>query len=161
MRCTANLVSGCATTAFAAACAGHRSRLRKRTTERNYAMTTPAKADVDVDDATKDALTGLALGDVEVLESALELREAWQERSGLDARAFSLVKIAALIAVDAPPASYLWQVSNALDAGATPNEILGVMRAIAPQVGGPRVVAAAPEIMVALGLSLPPGGDFD
>jgi len=124
-----------------------------------YAMTTPAKADVD--DATKDALTGLALGDVEVLEQALQLREAWQERSGLDARAFSLVKIAALIAVDAPPASYLWQVSNALDAGATPNEILGVMRAIAPQVGGPRVVAAAPEIMVALGLSLPPGGDFD
>jgi len=127
--------------------------------ERKYAMSTPAKAEVD--DATKDALTGLALGDVEVLEQALELREAWQERSGLDPRAFSLVKIAALIAVDAPPASYLWQVSNALDSGATPNEILGVMRAVAPQVGGPRVVAAAPEIMVALGLSLPPGGDFD
>ena len=122
-------------------------------------MGMPAKADVD--DATKDALTGLALGDAQVLESALALRDAWQERSGLDARAFSLVKIAALIAVDAPPASYLWQVSNALDAGATPNEILGVMRAIAPQVGGPRVVAAAPEIMVALGLSLPEGGDFE
>src|SRR5437773_2702839 len=159
MRSTANLVSGCATTAFAAASAGHRSRLRRRTTERNYAMTTPAKADVD--DATKEALTGIALGDLDVLERALELREAWQAQSGLDARAFSLVKIAALIAVDAPPASYLWQVSNALDAGATPNEILGVMRAIAPQVGGPRVVAAAPEIMVALGLSLPEGGDFE
>src|SRR2546421_13105848 len=159
MRSTANLVSGCATTAFAAACAGHRSRLRRRTTERNYAMTTPAKADVD--DATKEALTGIALGDLDVLERALELREAWQAQSGLDARAFSLVKIAALIAGDAPPASYPWQVSNALDAGATPNEILGVMRAIAPQVGGPRVVAAAPEIMVALGLSLPEGGDFE
>jgi alkylhydroperoxidase/carboxymuconolactone decarboxylase family protein YurZ len=122
-------------------------------------MTMPAKADVD--DATKEALTGIALGDLDVLERALELREAWQAQSGLDARAFSLVKIAALIAVDAPPASYLWQVSNALDAGATPNEILGVMRAIAPQVGGPRVVAAAPEIMVALGLSLPADGDFD
>ena len=122
-------------------------------------MTTPAKADVD--DATKEALTGIALGDLDVLERALELREAWQAQSGLDARAFSLVKIAALIAVNAPPASYLWQVSNALDAGATPNEILGVMRAIAPQVGGPRVVAAAPEIMVALGLSLPADGDFD
>ena len=48
-------------------------------------MGMPAKADVD--DATKDALTGLALGDLQVLESALELREAWQERSGLDARA--------------------------------------------------------------------------
>ncbi len=114
-------------------------------------------AKADVDDATKDALTG----HIQVLETALELREAWQERSGPDARAFSLVMIAALIAVDAPPASYLWQVSNALDMGATPNEILGVMRAIAPQVGGPRVVAAAPEIMVALGLSLPEGGDFD
>jgi alkylhydroperoxidase/carboxymuconolactone decarboxylase family protein YurZ len=122
-------------------------------------MGMPAKADVD--DATKDALTGLALGDIKVLETALELREAWQERSDLDARAFSLVKIAALIAVDAPPASYLWQVSTALGSGATAKEILGVMRAIAPQVGGPRVVAAAPEIMVALGLSLPEGGDFD
>jgi len=159
MRNTANLVSGCGDEAFAAACAGHRSRLRRRTTERNNAMTTPAKAEVD--DATKEALTGIALGDLDVLERALELREAWQAQSGLDARAFSLVKIAALIAVDAPPASYLWQVSNALDAGATPNEILGVMRAIAPQVGGPRVVAAAPEIMVALGLSLPSDGDFD
>jgi 4-carboxymuconolactone decarboxylase len=122
-------------------------------------MGMPAKADVD--DDTKDALTDLALGDIQALETALELREAWQGRSGLDARAFSLVKIAALIAVDAPPASYLWQVSNALDSGATPNEIVGVMRAIAPQVGGPRIVAAAPEIMVALGLSLPEGGDFD
>jgi len=122
-------------------------------------MGMPAKAEVD--DVTKDALTSLALGDLDALGAAVELREAWQERSGLDPRAFSLVKIAALIAVDAPPASYLWQVANALDSGATPNEILGVMRAVAPQVGGPRVVAAAPEIMVALGLSLPEGGDFE
>ena len=32
---------------------------------------------------------------------------------------------------------------------------------VAPQVGGPRTVAAAPEIMVALGLSLPAGVDGD
>ena len=51
----------------------------------------------------------------------------------------------------------MWQVSNALDSGATPQEILGVLRAVAPQVGGPRAVAAAPEIMIALGLSLPEG----
>src|SRR5256884_3417485 len=130
MRSTANLVSGCATTVFAAACAGHRSRLRRRTTERNYAMTTPAKADVD--DATKEALTGIALGDLDVLERALELREAWQAQSGLDARAFSLVKIAALKTVDAPPAPYPRQVSTALAAGATPHEILGVISARGP-----------------------------
>ena len=121
-------------------------------------MSTPVNVDVDPD--TREALSGLSLGDMEVLGEALELREAWQERSGLDARTFGLVKIAALVAVDAPPASYLWQVANALDAGATPAEILGVLRAVAPQVGGPRVVAAAPEIMVALGLSLPEGQDI-
>lgn len=112
---------------------------------------------VEVDDATRETLTGLALGDVEVLAEALALRESWQESSGLDPRAYALVKIAALIALDSPPASYLWQVSNALDAGATPVEILGVVKAVAPQVGGPRAIAAAPEIMIALGLSLPEG----
>ena len=74
---------------------------------------------------------------------------------GLDARTFGLVKIATLIALDAPPASYAWQVANAIDGGATAEDILGVLRAVAPQVGGPRVIAAAPEIMLALGLSLP------
>jgi 4-carboxymuconolactone decarboxylase len=118
-------------------------------------MNMPAKADVD--DATSEALAGLALGDPELLLEGLEMRAEMQQRSGLDPRSFALVKIAALVAVDAPPASYLWQVGNALDAGCTPEELMGVLRAIAPQVGGPRVVAAAPEIMVALGLALPEG----
>jgi alkylhydroperoxidase/carboxymuconolactone decarboxylase family protein YurZ len=65
------------------------------------------------------------------------------------------VKIAALVAMDAAPASYLFQVQAALDVGATPREILGVLTAVAPQTGMTRVVAAAPEIMVALGLELP------
>ena len=43
------------------------------------------------------------------------------------------------------------------DAGATPAELIGVLRAVAPQVGLPRIVAAAPELMVALGLALPDG----
>lgn len=116
-------------------------------------MTMPAKAEID--SATRDALAGLAVGDLEVLEELLELREAEQQRTGLDARTFALVKIAALVALDAPPASYLWQVANALDAGATPADLMGVLIAIAPQVGGPKTVAAAPELMVALGLSLP------
>jgi 4-carboxymuconolactone decarboxylase len=117
-------------------------------------MTTPVKADVDA--ATQDTLTGLAVGDRTVLEEVLAFRESEQVNSGLDARTFSLVKIAALIALDAPPASYLWQVANALDAGATPQELLGVLRAILPQVGGPRAMSAAPELMLALGLELPP-----
>jgi 4-carboxymuconolactone decarboxylase len=116
-------------------------------------MTVPTQANVD--EATRQTLSGLSTGELDLLEEGLEARAQWQRDSGLDPRAYSLVKIAALVALDAPPASYLWQVANALDSGATPREILGVLRAIAPQVGGPRCIAAAPEIMVALGLSLP------
>ena len=103
---------------------------------------------------THDALKGVSAGDLDILESAVGLREAHMEATGLDARTFALVKIAALIALDAPPASYAWQVTNALADGATPEDLLGVLRAVAPQVGGPRVVAAAPELMLAMGLSL-------
>ncbi len=108
---------------------------------------------------TLDALAGISAGRAEALEEALEPREPLDAASGLDARASALVRIATLIAVDAPPASYAWQVTAAVEAGVGAEEILGVLRAIAPQVGAPRVVAAAPEIMLALGLSLPNGAD--
>jgi 4-carboxymuconolactone decarboxylase len=110
-------------------------------------------ADVAAD--THKTLSGIAVGDADILETAIGLREFGREATGLEGRAYSLVKIAALIALDAPPASYAWQVANALEEGATPEDILGVLRAVAPQVGGPRVMAAAPEIMLGLGLSLP------
>lgn len=108
---------------------------------------------------THQTLSGLSTGDVKLLEAGMGLRETLLEDSGLDARTFGLVKIAALIAIEAPPASYAWQVANALEDGATPEDIVGVLRAVAPQVGGPRVVAAAPEIMLALGLDLPEGAE--
>jgi 4-carboxymuconolactone decarboxylase len=118
-------------------------------------MDAPTKPEIG--DATRDTLTSLAQSDPELLLEGLEARADWQARSGLDPRSFSLVKIAALIAIDAPPSSYMWQVANALAAGCTPDELVGVLRAVAPQVGGPKVVAAAPEIMIALGLALPEG----
>jgi len=82
------------------------------------------------------------------------LRQGLKDITQLDNRSFALVKIAALIAVDAPPASYMWQIGNAIAEGVTPEEVLGTMWAVAPQVGGPRVISAAPEIMLALGLVL-------
>ena len=103
---------------------------------------------------THDALKGVSAGDLGIIENAVGLREAHLESTGLDPRTFALVKIAALIALDAPPASYAWQVPNALADGATPEDLLGVLRAVAPQVGGPRVIAAAPELMLAMGLAL-------
>jgi 4-carboxymuconolactone decarboxylase len=113
--------------------------------------------DVTVDHATGEALLALALGDTAVLGEASDLREQLRADSNLDAKTFALVKIAALVALDAPPASYLWQVRGAVLAGASAKEILGVLTAVAPQTGMPKVVAAAPEIMVALGMELPEG----
>jgi alkylhydroperoxidase/carboxymuconolactone decarboxylase family protein YurZ len=107
---------------------------------------------------THQTLSGISAGKSDVLEEAIGLRELDRERSGLDGRTFALVKIASLIALDAPPASYAWQIGNALQEGVTPEDILGVLRAVAPQVGGPKVVAAAPEIMLALGLDVPAEG---
>jgi alkylhydroperoxidase/carboxymuconolactone decarboxylase family protein YurZ len=112
-------------------------------------MTTPAK--VEVNDETKDVLGAFAQGNPDLLAEGLEVRAEWKARSGLDGRSYALVK---LIALDAPPASYVWQVANAIEEGATPEDLVGVLIAIAPQVGGPKVVAAAPELMVALGLTL-------
>lgn len=103
---------------------------------------------------THQTLSAISAGDRSVLEQAVGLREANREGSGLDARTFALVKIATLIALDAPPASYAWQIGNALEEGVTPEDLIGVLRAVAPQVGGPRVIAAAPEIMLAMGLPL-------
>ena len=110
---------------------------------------------VPVDRETSDALAALAIGDTDFLGEAADMREQLRAGSSLDAKTFSLVKIGALVALDAGPASYVWQVQAALDAGATPQEILGVLTAVAPQTGMPRVVAAAPEIMLALGLDVP------
>jgi 4-carboxymuconolactone decarboxylase len=116
-----------------------------------------AKSGTKVDQATSDMLLSLAMGESGMLGEAIEMREQLRADSSLDAKTFALVKIAALVALDAPPASYLFQVQGAIDAGASPREILGVLTAVAPQTGMTRVVSAAPEIMIALGLELPDG----
>ena len=118
-----------------------------------------ATARKPVSPATEDHLRRLSHSDESLIESMIGTRDVLRDVTRLDARSFALVKIAALVAVDAPPASYLWQIGNAINEGVTPEEIVGTLWAVAPQVGGPRVVAAAPEIMVALGLVLDEDGE--
>jgi 4-carboxymuconolactone decarboxylase len=110
----------------------------------------------EVSKDTADQLEGLATQEADLVASLLEMQIHNLEASGLDPRTYSLVKIAALIALDAPPASYIAQVGFALEAGVDPEDILKVLVAVAPQVGLPRAVAAAPELMIALGLELEP-----
>ena len=103
---------------------------------------------------THETLVGVSAGRLEALETALGLSQEYRAATGLGEATVALVNIAVLVALDAPPASYASQVASAVEAGVTPEDIVGVLRAVAPQVGGARVVAAAPEIMLALGLTL-------
>jgi alkylhydroperoxidase/carboxymuconolactone decarboxylase family protein YurZ len=76
------------------------------------------------------------------------------ENNSLVPREFMLARMAALIAVDAPPASYLANAEVAADAGVTADDIQGIMIAVAPVVGAPRVVAAGGNILRALGFAI-------
>ena len=55
--------------------------------------------------------------------------------SSLDVQTLALVRIAALVAVDAPPVSYLLNLEAATEVGIDPEEVRGVLAAIAPIVG--------------------------
>ena len=63
-----------------------------------------------------------------------------------------LARLAALDAVDAPAASYLANLGTAVETGVTLEDVQGVLVAVAPIVGTPRVVSAAGRITTALGL---------
>jgi alkylhydroperoxidase/carboxymuconolactone decarboxylase family protein YurZ len=100
----------------------------------------------------KTTLRKLALRDDRYIE-ALLAREGMRsaEQSGLDSRARALVQIGALVAVDAAPPSYMSVAEEALAAGATREELVGSLIVLIPVVGVPRVVAAAPNLGLALG----------
>jgi len=101
-----------------------------------------------------DTLLGVAQHDAGALEGLFQARLDNLDASGLDPKSYSLANIAALIASEASPASYAFQVGMALDAGVTPEEILGLLVALNPTVGNVRIVSAAAEIAFALGIDL-------
>ncbi len=76
------------------------------------------------------------------------------ERCGLEADALLLVRLAALAAVDARPASYLLHVGPAIEAGVTIEQVQDVLVAVAPIVGTARTMSAAIAITEALGLAI-------
>lgn len=73
------------------------------------------------------------------------------EVSGLDQKTHALVRLGALLASEATVSSYQRNIAIALAAGASVDEIVGTLVAVAPEVGSVRAVAAAPELALALG----------
>ena len=103
---------------------------------------------------THDVLIGVSKHDPDVLEGLFMARLDNLAASGLDPKSYAIANLAALVAINAAPASYVWQVGLALDAGVTPEEILGLLVALNPLVGNALVVTAAPNFALALGVDL-------
>jgi hypothetical protein len=76
------------------------------------------------------------------------------EECDLEPRELMLVRIAALAAVGAPPASYLANAGTAVDVGITLEDVQGILVAVAPIIGSPRSVLAAGNIARALGFAI-------
>ena len=76
------------------------------------------------------------------------------EASSLDSETLMLVRIAALVAVDAPPVSYALNLDAAGDLEIAPERVRGVLAAVAPIVGTARVASATSKIVRALRLEL-------
>ena len=76
------------------------------------------------------------------------------EASSLDPKSLMLVRIAGLVAVDAPPASYLLNIGTAGEIGVDADEVQGVLIALAPIVGTARIASAATKLTRALGLAI-------
>ena len=102
----------------------------------------------------QDALRCMALGDERYVRDVLSMQPSNVDASGLDPKTDALVRLGALIALDASQPSFQWNASTALAAGATVDEIVGVLIAVAPMVGLARVTSAAPAVALALGYDI-------
>lgn len=96
----------------------------------------------------------MARGNSPVLEALVEINEVSLARTELDLRSLMLVRIAALVAVDAPTSSYLLHVGPSIDAGLSARDAEDVLVAVAPIVGAPKAASAATKIAEALDLAI-------
>jgi 4-carboxymuconolactone decarboxylase len=101
--------------------------------------------------SAEDGFRRLTIGDRSLIASMCSLEGRASEVHRLDARTEALLRIGALVALDAPPSSYLAEVETAQRAGAGMDDLLAVLVAVAGTVGSPRVVSAAPRIAMAAG----------
>ena len=74
--------------------------------------------------------------------------------SSLDETSLMLVRIAALVAVDAPAVSYLLNLDAANEIGIDAEQVRGVVAAVAPIVGTARIASATGKIVEALAVEI-------
>jgi 4-carboxymuconolactone decarboxylase len=104
--------------------------------------------------AYTDELLGLALHDESFLLPLLTAGHSTPPESCLDPKTHLLVRLSALLALDAAPASYVSIVTAATEAGATIEEIVDTLLAVVNVIGIARTVSAASELALAVGFDI-------
>jgi len=89
-----------------------------------------------------------------ILDLLAAMNVAGIEASSLDAETLMLVRLAALVAVDAAPISYVLNMEMAGETEISAEDVQGMLAAIAPIVGSARVASAAGKMVRALGIEL-------
>ena len=89
-----------------------------------------------------------------VLDTLADMTVASVDHNSLSPRDYMLARVAALIAVDAPPISWFANAAAIQESGLTAEDIQGIMIAVAPVVGAPRVMAAGGHVLRALGIAV-------
>jgi 4-carboxymuconolactone decarboxylase len=99
----------------------------------------------------RTTLRKLAVRDDRYISELLGAERDSAALAGIDDRTHAFARIGALIALNAAPPAYMCAVEAALSAGASYEEIVGILIAVLPLVGVARVVSAAPNLGLAIG----------
>ena len=102
----------------------------------------------------QEKLRRLAMIDEGFVEDQAGLGLGLAAASALDPKTMALLQLGASVAIGSPAVCREWCSDRALAAGASEDEIVGVLLAIAPVAGLGRVVCAAPDVATALGYDI-------
>jgi 4-carboxymuconolactone decarboxylase len=101
----------------------------------------------------EEGLRRLVLHDEGCIQSMLGIHLN-NEAAGLDPKTQALIRLGGLVAMGAAPTSYQWSAAAALDAGASAEDVVGALVAVAPISGFARVISATPEVALAIGYDI-------
>src|SRR5262245_23577861 len=97
---------------------------------------------------------GESAADTPVLDVLAGMTAASVAQTTLDPPTLMPGALAGLVAAGAPPLSYALNLRVAGEVGVSTEQVESVLAAVAPVVGGPRVVAAAGNILRAVGIAI-------
>jgi hypothetical protein len=110
-------------------------------------------------DPAEDLLRRVALNDENVLGNVMTRRVGTDSGTELDARIELLVRLGALLAVEAAAPSLREVVEKATAAGVTTKELVGVLVCVGPTIGVASMVASASKLATVIGYDLEEGHD--